>query len=237
MTEKYNDDDLVPVRMGEKFGYINLKGEVVIPAQFDGADFFKNGLANVEINEEYGFINLLGDIVIPCKFSYVTDFSHDGYCEVTIAEGRMGLIDRNGVFIIPPTYQYLHHFGNGICMAENESYLRGLVSPNGVIVKFQFDNVYSIGNAYILSSEKYGLANNNGIVVYPKYDKISGYLTDDIFGVRLDDKYGLIDINGKILAPIIYEEPFRLYEEQWAWSYLYGHKVIFNRKGEQIWKD
>ena len=113
-----------------------------------------------------------------------------------------------------------------------------MVSPNGVIVKFQFNDVYSSGNAYILRLDgKYGLANNNGIVVYPKYDKISGYLTDDIFEVCLDGKFGLIDINGKILAPVIYEEIFQPYTNQWARSYLNGHKVIFNKKGEQIWKE
>ena len=239
MEKEYTDNDLIPVRMGEKFGYINLNGEVVIPAQFDGGRLFINGLALVEINEKYGFINLLGDIVIPCKFHFVHDsFSRSGYCVVSIAEGRQGLIDRNGVFVIPPTYQYLHHFGNGVCRTENESGLRGLVSPNGVIVKFQFNDVYSSGNAYILRLDgKYGLANNNGIVVYPKYDKISGYLTDDIFEVCLDGKFGLIDINGKILAPVIYEEIFQPYTNQWARSYLNGHKVIFNKKGEQIWKE
>ncbi len=42
-------------------------GKFVIPAKFDGAWHFSEGLANVEYNGKWGFINKVGKIVIPAK--------------------------------------------------------------------------------------------------------------------------------------------------------------------------
>lgn len=238
MKEQYNEKELVPVRMGEKFGYINLNGEMVIPAQFDGAIWFCEGLARVEMKEKYGFINERGDIVIPCKFETADNFC-GGYCCVSLAEGRKGLIDRNGAFVIAPTYYFLWHYGEGVCEAEDKNYRRGLVSPQGVIAALQFDDVHKIGNAYMLVlNGKKGLANNKGIAVFPRYDNISGYFTDDIFEVYCDDKFGLIDINGEIVAPISYESEFMTpYGRPWAYAFLDGHRVFFDGNGKQIWKE
>lgn len=237
MQKQHNENELIPVRIGEKFGYINLNGEVVIPAQFDGAIWFCEGLARVEMNEKYGFINEQGDIVIPCRFETADNF-RGGYCVASLAEGKMGLIDLNGVFVITPTYYYMCHYGEGVCMAEDK-YRQGLVSPQGVIAALQFDGVNKIGNAYMLVlNGKKGLANNKGIAVFPKYDNISEYFTDDIFEVYCDDKFGLIDINGEIVAPIRYESEFRNpYRRPWAYAFLDGRRVFFNGNGEQIWKE
>jgi len=63
---------------------------------------------------------------------------------------------------------------------------------------------------------KKGFINENGIVVVPlKYDEIyefSKYFKDWAM-VRVDDKYGFIDINGKEVIPVIYSNSeFKFYE-------------------------
>ena len=75
MKEDYNDNELLSVPMGEKWGYINLKGEVVIPPQYDEAYLFSDGIACVMIDGKYGFINKIGETVIPCNYPFeqVTD--------------------------------------------------------------------------------------------------------------------------------------------------------------------
>lgn len=57
-----------------KDGYLNRKGKVVIPAQFDEAENFSEGLAVVGNKNEfgemkYGFIDTTGKLVIPLQFS------------------------------------------------------------------------------------------------------------------------------------------------------------------------
>jgi hypothetical protein len=54
------------VKKNNKWGYINKKGEIVIPFDFDVANpFSENGLASVVVNKKTGFINAKGDVVIP----------------------------------------------------------------------------------------------------------------------------------------------------------------------------
>ncbi len=52
-----------------KFGYINKKGKVVIPAIYEYAYPFVNGMAYVELNGKSGFINKKGKEIIPIKYS------------------------------------------------------------------------------------------------------------------------------------------------------------------------
>ena len=59
--------------MDGKYGYINERGEMVIPCQYDSAgNFSSNGLARVKIDGKYGYINEKGEVVIPAEYSYVT---------------------------------------------------------------------------------------------------------------------------------------------------------------------
>ena len=50
---------LAAVKVGENWGYISLSGELVIPAQFQGAKSFSNGSAPVLDRERWRFITLL----------------------------------------------------------------------------------------------------------------------------------------------------------------------------------
>lgn len=61
-------------RGGGQCGYINMKGEEIIPCQFQDAKRFKEGLAAVQIKYKWGFINTNGDIVIPAIYDTVLSF-------------------------------------------------------------------------------------------------------------------------------------------------------------------
>ena len=45
----FGEEALAKVKIGDKWGYINKKGEFVINPQFDDARFFLEGLARVKI--------------------------------------------------------------------------------------------------------------------------------------------------------------------------------------------
>ena len=50
-------EDLALVVQNDKWGFINTKGEVVIPCVYDFAGGFSKGLAPVAQNDKYGYIN------------------------------------------------------------------------------------------------------------------------------------------------------------------------------------
>lgn len=96
---KYQDagffnEDVAPVMLGGKYGYINRDGSCVIPYKYENAGVFSEGLARVSLNNKYGFINKTGNIVIPFKYSDAGDFI-DGLAAV-LFDGKKGFIDKTG---------------------------------------------------------------------------------------------------------------------------------------------
>ncbi len=65
------------------------------------------GLVCVEDDAGYGFVDTDNNPVIASQFLWASDF-HEGRAEVQTAEG-MGLIDRQGCFVIPAEYEIIDY--------------------------------------------------------------------------------------------------------------------------------
>ena len=61
--------------MGEKYGFIDIKGNFVIPEEFDQVDIFSEGMARIKIGKLWGYINEQGVIVIKPKYIKAKNFS------------------------------------------------------------------------------------------------------------------------------------------------------------------
>lgn len=71
---------LFPFAEGEKAGYIDQTGRVAIPAKFDAALEFSDGLAAVLVGEDYGYIDKSGEIVVKPAYVMVGPFSEGMAC-------------------------------------------------------------------------------------------------------------------------------------------------------------
>jgi len=54
-------EGLAAVRLKDKWGYIDKKGDIAINPQFEDAGGFGDGLAPVESERKWGFIRKTGD--------------------------------------------------------------------------------------------------------------------------------------------------------------------------------
>lgn len=78
--------------MGRYFGYIDRKGEIVIPLQYTQAAYFHQGRALVAKEELYGFIDKENREIIPCIYERITPFaSHEAYA---VKNGKTGIMIR-----------------------------------------------------------------------------------------------------------------------------------------------
>lgn len=114
---------LATVRVGleGKYGYMDRAGRVRIPAQFDDARAFSEGLALVAKDGGYGFIDRAGRVVVPLKYAYASSFS-EGLAAVTTARQRSeagwGYIDREGRVRIPLGFDYAAPFSGGLAAVD-----------------------------------------------------------------------------------------------------------------------
>jgi len=83
-------------------GFIGLDGNFTIPAKFESARDFQEGLAAVRMGGKWGFIDISGAEVIATQFELAHSF-HEGLAAVQVA-GKWGYIDKFGAIRIDPVY-------------------------------------------------------------------------------------------------------------------------------------
>nr|WP_294680799.1 WG repeat-containing protein [uncultured Anaerotignum sp.] len=134
---------LVCSREAEKWGYINTKGELVIPLAFSGGSDFSEGLAAMDAsaeNEEIrlGYIDKAGNWVIPPKYSRANAFS-EGLAAVAVetenGEQRWGYIDRAGNWVAEPQFKSVQPFYEGVAAAMKADGTIVCMDKNGKTLK------------------------------------------------------------------------------------------------------
>lgn len=111
-------EGMAAVKKGNKWGYINNKGEEIIPCEYTSAQKFSEGLAPVGKNDSVGFINSQGKIVIPFDFKFAMPFS-EGLAAV-YKDDHWGFIDSKGQEIIPFAYTSASQFCDGLSLVMKE---------------------------------------------------------------------------------------------------------------------
>ena len=90
-----------------KFGlcrYVNRQTkQEVIPARFEQASPFSEGLAAVSIDGRYGYIDGRGEVVIAPGFDLAGHF-YQGLAEVLVGN-KAGVINRKGKFVVEPKFK------------------------------------------------------------------------------------------------------------------------------------
>lgn len=100
--EKIPQDALVKFTKDNKFGFKDVRGRLIIPALYDDAFMFKEGLSCVEMNGLFGFIDKKNALVIPCVYELAMSFS-EGLACVTMND-KSGYIDKEGNIVIELKY-------------------------------------------------------------------------------------------------------------------------------------
>ena len=178
---------------GEKmyYGYIDETGNIVIPAIYEGAERFSEGLAAVcvrynslltetgyKVIGEYGYIDKNGKMVIEPIYERAESFS-EGLAAVKTKNG-WGFVDCSGTVVIQPQYAWVTDFVNGTAFAMEEEGLRTwLIGPTGEKLKLIMEG-----------EEMVVLEHTEEIIFLPPF---SGWCSDDdATGGRYFDKTGEI---------------------------------------------
>ncbi len=127
------NEDRVPASRNGKSGYLDRKGNVVIPLVYDTALTFSESLAAVEQAGKWGYVNARGEVVIPLKFDHAEPFSQG------LAPARLrktsGFINKSGAFAFKLPYRETSGFGDGgVASFWTEDHRFGYVNPSGHVI-------------------------------------------------------------------------------------------------------
>lgn len=172
-----------------KHGYITPDGTLAIPLHYDDArDFSPDGLAAVAINGQYypkwGFIDKKGETFVPCSYYNVADFSCDRAMVCKVVSGKLayGYLDRSGKELIPCQYDMATSFrfkNTWVGIEKDGETQYKLIDLNGNTV---------MGTVLDL--------NDSG-----KFGQATAAIRDGNGRLR----YGILDINGRVLLPFEYD--------------------------------
>ena len=182
-------EGLAPVQKDGKYGFINKRGEEIIPCKYDKAEEFYKGLAVVakKISENeyrYGCINIDDEMVIPQKYDYIQGFKLNKVTPARLKD-KEGAINMNGEIVVPFEYKLVGVFSEDMAYVLNDKNKVGFVNIKGdLIIPFKYneysDSYFSEGLACVKNEEdKCGFIDKTGQVVIPfKYDWAKPFHSD-----------------------------------------------------------
>ncbi|WP_161768765.1 WG repeat-containing protein, partial [Picosynechococcus sp. NKBG042902] len=96
ITQQIETVGLWPILVGDRWGYIDKEGTMVINPQFDVAFNFTESLANVWVGERMGYIDKEGTMVINPQFDWAVPFSVGAGRQVRVGGSAGATIDKEG---------------------------------------------------------------------------------------------------------------------------------------------
>lgn len=208
---------------GEKCGYVDRAGNVVIDAQFDGAGNFFEGLAPVKVGDEWGYIDQTGKMIINPQWEWVQVFREGLAGFVDKKTGNFGFIDKTGKVVIKPHWTWVDGFDEGLApfwSKKTEKY--GFIDKTGkVVIKPHWTWVesFSHGLASVHNGNKWGYIDKRGSVIIDfQFDRVMNFNNNHqdgrplaVVAVRTDKrlKEYVIDRDGDMVL----DYPVRIWED------------------------
>ena len=176
---------------GQAFGYVNNKGQEIVPFILHDAKPFHEGVAFVKLPSPYIPKNPIGghlsDSILMLKtwtdriksVKSMKEAEELSISEFTAAlmklskESSYGLIDHNGIVLTPFLYTNVGKFSNGIAPVK---------------------------------ISKWGYVNKNGKrIIACQYEDVRTTFDDQIMGVKNNSLWGGVDLTGKKIIPIAFD--------------------------------
>ena len=216
----------------DKWGYMNVKGEMVIEPKFEWVDDFAGDYAVVYDGKNKGVIDVNGDYVIDPAFRYI-DLSDNGIAFVVKEDGDVGrFVDMNGNYVVDKEFiRGERKFSEGFCPVKDcETELWGYIDSEGnylVEPKYKTAEVFSDGMAIVENEAGLkGYIDATGKEIVPcQYQHARNFGEYDLAPVEVDGSWGYIKKDGSY-----YIEP-SLPE---ADSFSEGYALVKLAKGQKV---
>ena len=213
----------------KKWGFVNEKGTLVIPAVFDEAYSFDEGVSRVVRNDLYGLIDKKGKFIVPCQYKSIGPCV-GGFLSVQDVEtDKKGFIDKTGKIVVPIKYDSVDRFFDGMALVYKRNAGCGYVDATGKeVIPLQYADGWAFeqGTVPVKKNDKWGFINK-------KNKPLTSFVYDDAQPfeggysvVTKDDKKGFVNPQGKEMVPLVYEnvekfsEGLAAVKKEGKWGYI-----------------
>ncbi len=223
-----------PFKKGDKYGYMDETGEVMIEAEYDAVEPYSEGLGLVVRDGMVGFINKAGDTDI--SISYEDAESFNGGLAIVAMNEKYGMIDRTNKKVVPLQYDLVSSFSSGLALVANDT-AYGFVNKHGaevVPINLEYATDFENGFAVVDADGKKGIINTLGRLVVPaKYDWLENFNEYMVCRAKRDTAFGLIDNNGAEILAFEYDK-IGEFSDSLALVAKDGKYGYVNTKGELV---
>lgn len=245
ISELAFSQSLIPYRKGNKWGYSNEKGEIIIKPKYKEVGIFNEKITWVKKGNKFGYINKKGVLVTKIEFIKAGTFGdrqafvktkEESYC--INSEGKK-------------TQCFSMCGGSHFTFLEYQTYRKGnkigvfkYIFTDGVIIdtlpaiwdEIKINSYY----AAVKQDNKWGVINFEGeLVTELIYDSIelkSEYGRHQFFKVKYQDRYGFLNEKGEeLIPPKYYKADFFGYgiAKVWLTDKLYFY---IDSKGKEFYE-
>lgn len=261
-----DDDTLAVFSDGKKRGYINrFTGEIQIPAEYDHAWIFSDGVACVQKGNVAFFIDHQGNPIYDKQFAPPVDKGdgyvfHKDYCAVSMKENDWGLIDKDGNWMLDghgyKNIRSEYHAGRFYWVITAQNGQEGVLNEIlGRPMEMLYSNIdFDETGIYATDSQgwrkKYDfdgkviedfVMTNVATLEYAtdEYDKDGQTITKQsrCWAYFADDNHcGLMSDDGKALTPAIYTGIEALSPNRFLCHLAWNEKVMLDEQGRKVEK-
>ena len=210
-----DDGHLFPVKRGNLAGFIDIKGDEIIPLQFAEVGEFSEGLAAAQDVEsgKWGYIDRTGTFIISPQFRTAGFFS-EGLAGVRMEDSDGWYINRSGELIIPGYGGSIVQNGMATVKKQGKTIF---TDKKGEELFEVSGDAWPVGGGLIafMKNGRMGFVDRQGIVIIQPIYHCDVNWRDQQFEERITpvsklmpngkDKFGFIDISGKTVVDFQYD--------------------------------
>lgn len=194
-------DGMAMVKLGEKWGYINTAGKVVIAAKYDDATDFSSGYANAKIGKKFIILNTKGEeIEVESDVIDVRDFS-EKLAPFRASNKKFGFLGTDGKIAIKALYESVGYFSDGLAWAKDGDLLGYINTKGEWVIKPQFTGGKEFdktsGLARVKNGDKWAYVNKSGQLMYMTDTDTWGDFSEGLADGKKDKKIGFFNSKGE----------------------------------------
>jgi hypothetical protein len=192
-----------PVKVGEKWGFLNTAGKLAIPANYDKVTAFNEGYATGQKGDKFYVIDKnAGEFPVDVPgIADLNNFSEQRASFKTSGD-LVGFVDGSGKVAIPAQYKAAGDFVGGLAWAKNNQDLVGYINPKGDWViqpKFSAGKDFNpeSGIARVKTADTWAYVNKAGDIMNMKDSDIFEDFSDGLARGKKGDKFGFFNDKGE----------------------------------------